>query len=732
MAPDIRTANCGSQEAAHDASKCVPRKEESAPKVLWKDWYNLYTFVCLAFLMWMEQNAIVAFAEHLSNPQQYLDNGLRIFMQLLLFMKMAANYLCMFLRSSKIISFYERASAFEDRIGIPWCGCCSPRRFFWSDIQRAFTCILYCTTAMFSNSLSSYMRDNAFTKSLACTKLFFHMVFYFVYDSIYVVALRSSSQVLCTYLDDQLSALRRCIESQAFGFGGHAGEAQRVQAVRLNLATVHQLKEEVNDIWRWPLVISSLCVLLLPCMCVHEASQPGYVTEKRYVTGDICCVLGVRIHHAGLRQPVLDKQGLNTSKTPISQSKAEGQPCVTDMASAMAENFRVCGWLCRAAGVFFIRNIQAADVDEMEVTWKSWYTLYSVACLSTLAATNVEFVATKMMELSTKPRTFTKVLFLIVPLAMSSKVLVNIFSAILGSGKMKEFLRNAFKHEVETSFWRQRYRYRSHISYVLRFFMGVAFTVNIVVIAHMIMNTAEFGNSYYLDLLRVVTIIGTFLFFFYDVLYSISLRPCCHVLIAYVRHQHAIIRAVLPTVGHAVVRPLGVTGVAELQRVKANLRFIGKLRQLLNDVWQYSLAVSSGALLIVGCITVYCTFDNGMPLNQILLSLSYFVYSALDFIDVARLSHAMTDEVRALKATLERASMHQSSAAELRQVAHLYISIQPEDMSLKGGNFFTLDLPLLVSIAGSVITYSVILVQTSDDVEHHQLPHKTGNKLSAM
>ncbi|KAL1433573.1 hypothetical protein MTO96_012407 [Rhipicephalus appendiculatus] len=314
------------------------------------------------------------------------------------------------------------------------------------------------------------------------------------------------------------------------------------------------------------------------------------------------------------------------------------------MASAMAENFRVCGWLCRAAGVFFIRNIQAADVDEMEVTWKSWYTLYSVACLSTLAATNIEFVATKMMELSTKARTFTKVLFLVVPVAVSSKVLVNIFSAIIGSGKMKEFLKNASKHEMETSFWRQRYRYRSRISYVLRFLMAAAFSVNIVVTAHMTMSTAEFGNSYYLDLLRVVTIIGIFPFFFYDMLYSMTLRPCCDVLIAYVRHQHATVRAVLPTVDHAIARPLGVTGVAELQRVKANLRSIGKLRQLLNDIWQYSLAVSSAAVLIVGCITVYCTFDNGMPLNQILLSLSYFVYSGLDFIDVARLSHAMADE----------------------------------------------------------------------------------------
>ncbi|XP_037581680.2 uncharacterized protein LOC119464855 [Dermacentor silvarum] len=256
--------------------------------------------------------------------------------------------------------------------------------------------------------------------------------------------------------------------------------------------------------------------------------------------------------------------------------------------------------------------------------------------------------------------------------------------------------------------------------------------MNVVVSAHMTMSTAAFGSNYYVDLLRVTTILGNFFFFFYDMLHSFTLRPCCEVLIAYVRHQHATIRAVLPMEDGAITRSLGMSGVAELQRVKSNLRSIGKLRELLNDIWQYSLAVSSASLLIVGCICVYCTFDSGMPLNQILLTLSYFVYSALDFVDVAHLSDAMASEVRALKDTLAMASMHRSSADELRQVANLYISICPEDMSLSGGNFFTLDLPLLVSIGGSIITYSVILVQTSDDKEHLQVAHTNHSSLGTL
>ncbi|KAL1430910.1 hypothetical protein MTO96_014758 [Rhipicephalus appendiculatus] len=43
-------------------------------------------------------------------------------------------------------------------------------------------------------------------------------------------------------------------------------------------------------------------------------------------------------------------------------------------------------------------------------------------------------------------------------------------------------------------------------------------------------------------------------------------------------------------------------------------------------------------------------------------------------------------------------------------------TIDPQGMRLSGAEFFSLDRSLLISIAGSVITYTVILVQTNDDI----------------
>ncbi|KAH7950313.1 hypothetical protein HPB49_022337 [Dermacentor silvarum] len=184
------------------------------------------------------------------------------------------------LGSYTIITFYQKASAFEESIGISSCDHCSPRRFYWSDVQGGCLCIAYCIAGMLVNPPESNGYDSALMQTYYCSKHIIRMIFYFVYDSVNTAALWSSSQVLSAYIGDKLFVLKGRIESQATRFGCRTGDAQRVQAVRLNLATELELKEEIN-IWRWPLVISSLCVLLLPCMSVHEGSRPGFITEER-------------------------------------------------------------------------------------------------------------------------------------------------------------------------------------------------------------------------------------------------------------------------------------------------------------------------------------------------------------------------------------------------------------------------------------------------------------------
>ncbi|KAH7940338.1 hypothetical protein HPB52_023052 [Rhipicephalus sanguineus] len=302
------------------------------------------------------------------------------------------------------------------------------------------------------------------------------------------------------------------------------------------------------------------------------------------------------------------------------------------MVSAMAARIRPYATLCRAAGVFFIRNIHCANPRDAVVSWKSWYTLYSVGCLLTFTLGQLYFVANNTIRVFASVRSFTKSLVLVLPTVVAFKVTVNIASSVFGSWTMLEFFKMSAEHELKSAFDWKKYRYGCRLSYALRFFVGISFFAHLIANANITIKLLHIeGNSFLEFVLKAVMFLFNFLFFTYDMLHFIILRPCC--------------------------------------------------------------------LLIVSCINIYSLFDEGVPKDQLLLIMSYCGYATVDFVDVARLSQTMGNEV-----------------------AYLHGTLEPDEMFLSGGNFFTLNLPLLVSLAGSVITYSVILVQTSDSVEHKATP----------
>ncbi|XP_077529381.1 uncharacterized protein LOC144141746 [Haemaphysalis longicornis] len=390
------------------------------------------------------------------------------------------------------------------------------------------------------------------------------------------------------------------------------------------------------------------------------------------------------------------------------------------MPSVMAEHFKPYGWICRIAGIFFVKNLQSDNVDDLVITWKTWYSLYSVVCLLSFGILEFAFLTNNMLRQFDRVRSFTKHLFLVIQVCVTVKVIVNLSSAVFGSWTMLEFFRKAADYEKKAAFSREHYRFKSRISYILRSFILAAFVGHFIVNANMTVKMVNIGGNSYLEFgFKLVPLLFNFLFFVYDLVHFLVLRPCCEVMIAYIRHQHETLKHELP-VGYDGVAKL--SGVGQFERVRLNLCSIGNLRKLLNRNWQFSLMASAITILILTCICIYSTFDKDVSTDQLLLTMSYSIYATLDFVDVARLSQMMANEGRELKESLMKVSMFNESPIQFRQVSYLHNSIRPEEMSLSGGNFFSLNMPLLVSLAGSIITYSVILVQTSDSVEHLTVP----------
>ncbi|XP_075726470.1 uncharacterized protein LOC142768384 [Rhipicephalus microplus] len=387
------------------------------------------------------------------------------------------------------------------------------------------------------------------------------------------------------------------------------------------------------------------------------------------------------------------------------------------MNSAMAARVRPYAKLCRAAGVFFIRNLHCANSRDVAVSWKSWYTLYSLGCLVTFTLGQLYFVASNTFRLLASVRSFTKSLVLVLPTVVAFKVTVNIASSVFGSWTMLEFFKKSAEHEMKAAFDWKKYRYRCRLSYALRFFVGISFFAHLIANADITTRLLHIeGNSLLEFVLKATMFLFNFLFFTYDMLHFIILRPCCEVLISYVRQEQDSLNHILAMSETSFTKM--ATVATQLDRVRLNISSVVNLRKVLNSAWQFSIMASAAGLLIASCICIYSLFDEGVPKDQLLLIMSYCGYAVVDFVDVARLSQTMGNEVLKLRESLMKVATFQDSLSRFRQVAYLHSTLQPDDMFLSGGNFFTLNLPLLVSLAGSVITYSVILVQTSDSVEH--------------
>ncbi|XP_070382969.1 uncharacterized protein [Dermacentor albipictus] len=168
------------------------------------------------------------------------------------------------------------------------------------------------------------------------------------------------------------------------------------------------------------------------------------------------------------------------------------------------------------------------------------------------------------------------------------------------------------------------------------------------------------------------------------------LRPCCEVILLYIRHEHDVLRSVVQDTGNIAYEQR----VRLVEMVRINLCAVSRLKRRLNQVWVCSLGASGALVLCVTCIGIYLTFVEEFSTSQHLLTIMYGASTGLDFLDIANLSDAMVTELLFLADSLE-----------------------PGEMALSGDGFFSLRLPLLVSLAGAVITYTVILVQTSESVK---------------
>ncbi|CAN7993383.1 unnamed protein product [Ixodes pacificus] len=381
------------------------------------------------------------------------------------------------------------------------------------------------------------------------------------------------------------------------------------------------------------------------------------------------------------------------------------------MRSFMLQRCAGYGRLCRIGGCFFIQKFHKESLASARATWKSPYTLYSILCVCFVFCFEVAFLAQRMRVLSVFSSRFTQSLLLILHITITFKIFINFWAMAVGSGKMLDFFRKAVIFERSTGFscvkgrsrWPLPRRCLVLAALVANYVIGVRLFIEDVVNA--------LPRQWFLAT-AICGYVAGFGFVLYDSLPFVVLRCTTEALVEYTHSQILVFKGCDRTKGACT----DMDASRHIEIIRLNLCNIRELKRLLNDTWKCPLTAMCANVILMSCIVLYSLFENGIYMREVWVVLFYTLYSALCFFEMTLISQALSDEVQRLKDATRAVITTDATADFLQQLRFLHDTLEPLGMCLSGGGFFCLKKPLLVSMTAAIITYTVILVQTSDNL----------------
>ncbi|XP_077494569.1 uncharacterized protein LOC144105304 [Amblyomma americanum] len=382
----------------------------------------------------------------------------------------------------------------------------------------------------------------------------------------------------------------------------------------------------------------------------------------------------------------------------------------------MMKRFRKYGIVCRLLGCLFIEGIWDRSLKEARVRLISVYTLCSAACIL-LSVTLATFLISKLFLMSGIAQSFTKSLLFILNSVLITRITLNFGCMVRGSSGLLQFLRDSQEYEKSTSFVLSEdseIRWRRRGARVRKFASVMASLVTYALVIRVPVLTLVRGDEEWWRLCATtVNIFSTFVMIFYDCVLYIVLSCCSDVLADYVRAQVVTLRR-----KNSRMHPNQQTR-REVEKVRLNVAAIKSLKRSINEIWHPALAFWAACLILIACITLYAIAAGDFWHPDVWITMVYSVHASLSFADIAILSQAISDEAQKLKEATVCVGMSGNAEGFREEVQYLHDTIDPESMCLTGAGFFSLNKTLLVSMAGSIITYSVILVQTGDELAEH-------------
>lgn len=361
-----------------------------------------------------------------------------------------------------------------------------------------------------------------------------------------------------------------------------------------------------------------------------------------------------------------------------------------------------------------IQGNYSNDEEGATLTWSRFYYLHTAFCITIFISGEALFFWNTPLGALREAGDFTKYVHVMFYAVLRIRLLLNIYVLLARSNLFLDFFKQSLRYEKLVSFRPPRRGKYTLTRFVLRCVLLVAFIGNVCIGTYVcfgFLNRHEYRSLVTL-LFKAFFLLSCFLFYVYDMVHFLVLRPCLEVLVLYIRHQHRSLRHILQ---RSFDTPSAVR-IRKLQQITINLWIIQGLRNALNNIWQYAIWITISTAIAGMCTTIYTAFDKEVhPPERVLVTI-YAVSVAGDIVDISALSHGLVEEMRNIKQTLYKAVIIPGDEDYFYQIICLHQVSDPRDKPLSGFGFFFMDLPLVVSLTGSIITYSVILLQTKESI----------------
>ncbi|XP_075726474.1 uncharacterized protein LOC142768391 [Rhipicephalus microplus] len=394
---------------------------------------------------------------------------------------------------------------------------------------------------------------------------------------------------------------------------------------------------------------------------------------------------------------------------------APRKPLVRTTMSFMKQHTKPYCLILMASGLMTFRKLQATDDQTTKTVWRVFYSTYSLVCFTLFTLVDVVYLHMLYLTFSSDVQVFTMWLQVIVFCVVGVKIGINLISVVFKTRLLSHFFDESARYETSVNFVPPECIRQPAGRYVLRVLQFLVFVGNVCISTYLAYDQIDYYVRHVIVRVVVKTacVAGDVIFYVYQMSDFIVLRPFLEVLLLYIRQQHNALRGLMVEGSGS---SLFVKRDRKVEEIRLNLCAISLLKNQMNNIWRWSLMISGAVVLLLACVSIYTAFVEGFSTLQPLLGMLYCALSVLDLLDIAVLSQEMVNEMRSMRQGLQNAPMCFENEAYFAQISYLRDTIKPNEMALSGAGFFHLNLPLIVSLAGSVITYTVILVQTSESV----------------